>query len=98
MELSTHLITASAFDDYNVNEMVLAEKLIKDTPDHSLTMFDRGFYSMGLQHAWQSAGTERHWLLPLKKNTQYTVLRSFGRNDKPVILERVSYGQNYPTR
>ncbi len=86
MELSTHLITASAFDDYNVNEMVLAEKLIKDTPDHSLTMFDRGFYSMGLLHAWQSAGTERHWLLPLKKNTQYTVLRSLGRNDKLVTL------------
>lgn len=86
MELSTHLITASAFDDYKVNEMVLAEKLIKDTPDHSLTMFDRGFYSMGLLHAWQSAGTERHWLLPLKKNTQYTVLRSLGRNDKLVTL------------
>ncbi len=41
---------------------------------------------MVLLHAWQSAGTERHWLLPLKKNTQYTIVRSLGRNDKLVTL------------
>ncbi|WP_026958809.1 IS4 family transposase [Aliagarivorans taiwanensis] len=86
MELSSHLITASAFDDYAVNEMVLAEQLIADTPDHSLTLFDRGFYSLGLLHAWQRAGTERHWLIPLKKNTQYRIERSLGRNDKLVEL------------
>ncbi|WP_257980768.1 hypothetical protein, partial [Aeromonas salmonicida] len=28
-----------------------------------------GFYSLGLLHAWQTAGSERHWLLPLKKGT-----------------------------
>ncbi|MGS0683527.1 IS4 family transposase, partial [Shewanella sp. 125m-7] len=35
MELSSHLITGSAFDDYNVNEMILAEQLIETTPNHS---------------------------------------------------------------
>ncbi|WP_371189897.1 IS4 family transposase [Thalassotalea ponticola] len=82
MELSSHLITGSAFDDYTVNEMVLAEKLIESTPDNSLTLFDRGFYSLGLLHKWQSTGNERHWLIPLKKNLQYDVIRSLGRNDK----------------
>ncbi|MDN3653981.1 IS4 family transposase, partial [Thalassotalea ponticola] len=77
-----HLITGSAFDDYTVNEMVLAEKLIESTPDNSLTLFDRGFYSLGLLHKWQSTGNERHWLIPLKKNLQYDVIRSLGRNDK----------------
>jgi len=86
MELSSHLITGSAFDDYNVNEMVLAEKLIETTPDNSLTLFDRGFYSLGLLHKWQMTGTERHWLIPLKKNLQYNVVRSLGRNDKLVQL------------
>ena len=51
MELSSHLITASAFDDCAVNEMFLAEKLIDSTPDHSLTLFDRGFYSLGLLYS-----------------------------------------------
>lgn len=87
MELSSHLITASAFDDYAVNEMILAEKLIDSTPDHSLTLFDRGFYSLGLLYQWQTTGIERHWLIPLKKNVQYEVVRSLGRNDKIVQLK-----------
>lgn len=86
MELSSHLITGSAFDDYNVNEMVLAEQLIDTTPDNSLTLFDRGFYSLGLLHKWQSTGDERHWLIPLKKNTQYEIIKTLGRNDKIVQL------------
>lgn len=86
MELSSHLITGSAFDDYNVNEMVLAEKLIETTPDHSITMFDKGFYSLGLLHKWNQTGQARHWLIPLKKNTQYEVIQSLGRNDKLVLL------------
>ena len=45
MELSSHLITGSAFDDYKVSEMIIAEKLIETTPDYSVTMFDKGFYS-----------------------------------------------------
>jgi hypothetical protein len=31
----------------------------------------RGFYSLGLLHQWQQAGTERHWLMPLRKGAQY---------------------------
>lgn len=59
METSSHLITASAFDDYNVNEMKLAEQLIEKTPDHSPhAYFDKGFYSLGLLHRWQTTGTE----------------------------------------
>lgn len=87
MELSSHLITASAFDDYAVNEMTLAEQLIESTPDNSLTLFDRGFYSLGLLHKWYTTGIERHWLIPLKKNVQYEVIRTLGRNDKLVCLK-----------
>ncbi len=52
LELSSHLITGSAFDCYTVNEMKLAEQLIETTPDNSLTLFDKGFYSLGLLQAW----------------------------------------------
>ncbi|MBD1567671.1 IS4 family transposase, partial [Vibrio sp. S12_S33] len=67
MELSSHLITGSAFDCYTVNEMKLAEQLIETTPDNSLTLFDKGFYSLGLLQAWSSQGINRHWLIPMKK-------------------------------
>lgn len=86
MELSSHLIINSAFDDYNVNEMKLAEQLVDTTPDNSLTLFDKGFYSLGLLHKWQETGTERHWLIPVKKNLQYEIIRSLGRNDKLIKL------------
>lgn len=86
MELTSHLLTNSAFDSVDVNEMTLALGLIDKTPDNSLTLFDRGFYSLGLLHQWQNTGKERHWLMPLKKNTQYEVIHSFGRQDKLIQL------------
>lgn len=87
MELSSHLITASVFDDYKVSEMRLAEKLIDKTADNSLTLFDRGFYSLGLLHKWQTTGKERHWLIPLKKGTQYEIIRKLGKQDVIVRLK-----------
>lgn len=86
MELSSHLLVASGFDSVAENEMNLAAKLIKRVPDNSLTLFDKGFYSLGLLHAWQSKGTNTHWLLPLKKGTQYREVRSLGRGDRLIEL------------
>ncbi|XPF94167.1 IS4 family transposase [Colwellia sp. RE-S-Sl-9] len=86
MELTSHLLTQSAFDSVDINEMKLAGSLVETTPDHSLTLFDRGFYSLGLLYRWQSTGISRHWLIPLKKNVQYDIVRSLGRQDKIVRL------------
>ncbi|RVU30164.1 IS4 family transposase, partial [Rheinheimera riviphila] len=66
MELTSHLLIGAAMDKYSTNEMILAEQLIETTPDNSLTLFDRGFYSLGLLNAWQAKGQNRHWLIPLK--------------------------------
>ncbi len=66
--------------------MKLAERLIDTTPDHSLTLFDPGFYSLGLLHQWPQAGTERHWLMPLRKGAQYEVIQRLGRQDAVVSL------------
>lgn len=87
MEVTSHMLIASAFDSYKTNEMVLAEQLIETTPDNSLTMFDRGFFSLGLLNRWTSTGNERHWLMPMKKGTQYSVVRKLGRNDKIIALK-----------
>lgn len=86
MELTSHLLTAAAFDSVAVGEITLAARLIAQTPDHSLTLFDRGYYALGLLHQWQRTGTERHWLLPLKKGAQYRVLARLGSGDERVEL------------
>ncbi|MDV2308526.1 transposase, partial [Vibrio cholerae] len=72
---------------YSVNEMKLAEQLIETTPDNSLTLFDKGFYSLGLLQAWSSQGINRHWLIPMKKGLTYEVVQSFGRQDKLIKLK-----------
>lgn len=85
MELSSHLLVDSAFDSVAESEMNLAAQLLPNVPDNSLTLFDRGFYSLGLLHAWQQ-GQQRHWLLPMRRGTQYEVIRTLGRQDKLVRL------------
>ena len=87
MELTSHMLINSAFDSYDVNEMKLAENLIDTTPNNSLTIFDRGFYSLGLLNRWQNTGEMRHWLIPLKKNTQYQVIRKLGNKDYLVKIK-----------
>ena len=67
MELTSHQLIDSAFSDYRTSEMRLAEELIEQTPDQSLTIFDKGYYSLGLLNRWNKVGKERHWMLPVKK-------------------------------
>lgn len=55
-------------------------------PDHSLKLFDKGFYALGLLYARQLAETERHWMLPLRKGAQYRVVRSLGAGQELVEL------------
>ena len=86
MELTSHLVTGAAFDSVSTGEVALTADLVASTPDHSLTLFDRGFYSLGLLHAWQQAGEQRHWLIPLRKGTQYEEIDSLGRQDRLVRL------------
>ena len=94
MELTSHLLISSAFESPKVSEMVLAEQLISSTPDNSLTLFDKGFYSLGLLHQWTASGNERHWLLPLKKGTVFKEVRSFGRSDKLVQINTSPQARN----
>jgi len=67
--------------------MNLAAKLVDKVPDNSLTLFDKGFYSLGLLHDWQQKGHNTHWLLPLKKGTQLEEVRSLGKQDKLVHIK-----------
>ena len=86
MEITSHLLTGAAFKTVSSSEIDLTNELIATTPDHSLTIFDRGFYALGLLERWQRAGTERHWMLPLKKGAQYTVLNKLGKGHELVEL------------
>lgn len=87
MEVTSHLLTGTAFGNVSTtSEIDLAAKLAEQTPEHTLTLMDKGFYALGLLHRWQSSGVEKHWLIPLKKGARYQVIRKQGKGDEIVEL------------
>ncbi|WP_306770614.1 transposase [Pantoea sp. 18069] len=69
--LSTHLLRDAVFGEYGTNEMRYARQLLQSIPDHSLTVFDKGFLSAEILLQVQQAGTARHWLIPAKSNSKW---------------------------
>jgi hypothetical protein len=86
--LPTHLISAMAFGQYGQNEMLYAKTLIGAIADHSLTVFDRGFVSAEILLGLSASGTDRHYLIPAKSNTQWEVLS--GTPDDCMVRLRIS--------
>lgn len=74
--LATHLVREAVFGEYGKNEMRYARDLLQAIPDHSLTVFDKGFLSAELLLQVQQAGSERHWLIPAKSNSKWERLDS----------------------
>lgn len=87
MELTSHLLNGAAFDSVSKSEVDLTVPLIYNAPSNSLTIFDRGFYALGLLHKWRASGEEKHWLIPLRKGAQYTVIAKLGRGQELVELK-----------
>jgi hypothetical protein len=87
METSSHMLLASEFDSRKVGEMTLAQRLLSSLPDNSLTLFDKGYYSLGLLHQWSQKGEQTHWMLPARKDLQYTIKRQLNENDAVVVLK-----------
>lgn len=87
MELTSHLLTAAAFGTMKNSENELAEQLIEQTGDNTLTLMDKGYYSPGLLNAWSQAGEHRHWMIPLRKGPQYEEVRKLGKGDHLVKLK-----------
>ncbi|WP_448550551.1 IS4 family transposase, partial [Thalassotalea fusca] len=68
-------------------------QLIDDTPDHSLTMFDKGYYSLGLLNRWHQRGEQRHWMIPARKDLKYDVIRQVNKNDLIVRLSATPHAR-----
>lgn len=72
--LSTQLVLDAKFGTYNQHEMKYALQLRDAIPDHSLTVFDRGFLAAELLHGLVSGGEQRHFLIPAKANTRWVLV------------------------
>ncbi|APS32798.1 Transposase [Serratia marcescens] len=88
MEVTSHLLTGVSFGSVSeTSEVDLAAQLAEQTPEHSLTILDKGFYALGLLHHWSASGAEKHWMLPLRKDAQYRVRERLGAGQELVELK-----------
>lgn len=81
MSTSTRMLLGAAFDACHVGEVSLAQRLLMDIPDDSLTLFDRCYFSAELMLNWRQFGCNSHWLTPAKSSMRYDVVSRYGDND-----------------
>jgi hypothetical protein len=86
--IPTHLVADMVFGEYGQNEMRYAQALIARIPDHSLTVFDKGFLSAQILLGLSRVGDERHFLIPAKSNTKWDVVS--GTPDDCIVRMKVS--------
>ena len=77
----TRMVLGAAFDGCHVGEVTLAQRLVPDAFDDSLTLFDRCYFSADLLLNWEGSGRQRHWLTPVKSKMRYEIVEEFANND-----------------
>ncbi|CAM2172029.1 transposase [Paraburkholderia sacchari] len=86
--IPTHLVANIAFGRCDTNEMIYAKALLEQIPDHSLTVFDKGFLSAEILCGLSSGERSRHFLIPAKSNTRGEMVS--GKPDDALVRMRVS--------
>jgi hypothetical protein len=86
MALRSHLLAGVRFGPFATGEIGLAQSLWSQVPDDSLTIIDRNFLGAAVLLGLSHHGTRRHWLIRLKSNSRWRVLRKLGPGDWLVEL------------
>jgi hypothetical protein len=86
MDTYSHLIRAANFEGCRTAELNLAKPLMQAVPDHSLTIFDRAYFSSAFLLDWQEAGQQRHWLMRAKTPLRHEIVHEFSPGDFLVRL------------
>lgn len=82
MNVRSHLLMDAQLTPYRHSEMRAAETFLEQIPDHSITLFDKGFWGANLLYSLASAGCQRHWLIPAKKHVVSDVIQTYSDNDQ----------------
>ena len=82
MNTHSHVVMDAQVSPYRRGEIPLAETMLAKIPDHSITLFDKGFWSANLMHSLMDKGCDRHWLIPARTNLVYDVVEHYGDGDE----------------
>ncbi|AZF24595.1 IS4 family transposase [Pseudomonas sp. R2-60-08W] len=87
MNVRSHLILDAQLGPYRRNEMRLADEFLQQVPDHSVTLFDKGFWGAEMLLSLSNTGTHRHWLIPAKKGMVCEEVIRYGEHDRLVRMK-----------
>ncbi|MNE08282.1 hypothetical protein D3C81_1142030 [compost metagenome] len=82
MNVRSHVILDAQLGPYRRSEMRLADEFLQQIPDHSVTLFDKGFWSADLLLSVATAGENRHWLIPARKGLVSEERVRYGKQDR----------------
>jgi hypothetical protein len=84
MALRSHLLAATTFGPFNIDERRYAESLWGSVPDKSLLLFDRHYLQANVLVPLMAS--ERHWLTRATARTVYRSIRKLGPGDDLVEM------------
>ena len=79
MDVLSHELLDARLGGMNCGELTLAAQM--QGIDHSVTVFDRAYFSAAFLLDWQDQGTNRHWLMRAKDNLRHEVLATLAPGD-----------------
>lgn len=87
MNVRSHVILDAQLSPYRRSEMRLADEFLQQIPDHSVTLFDKGFWGAELLSSLSRSGTHRHWLIPAKKGLVCEEVARYSVHDRLVRMK-----------
>ncbi len=79
MDTHSHELLDAKLGAMDSGELSLAAQLQGE--DHSVTLFDRAYFSAAFLLDWQGAGEQRHWLMRAKDNLRHQIVEQLGPGD-----------------
>lgn len=79
MDTHSHELLDAQLGGMDCGELSLAAQLQGE--DHSLTLFDRAYFSAAFLLDWQTGGEQRHWLMRAKDNLRHELIEPLAPGD-----------------
>jgi len=89
MNVRSHVLLNAQLSPYRRSEIRLADDFMKQVPEASITLFDKGFWSADLLLRWADNDAQRHWLIPERKGLVSETVEVYNKNDR-LLRMRVS--------
>lgn len=86
MNVRSHVLADAAISPYRRGEIPLAEPLLDQWPERSITLLDKGFFSANLLLSTCGGGQQRHWVIPERKRLVYQAVEEYGPGDRLVQM------------